>query len=392
MRATVIGSGVAGLAVSELLCRNGWAVTLIEATADLGGDASRRTQDWWHTGWLYAGLPDPSATVTSVQALSALISVYGESAWAEWYLPREMLFAFALNDLIPGVNRAWRAYVDRRIVHRMKSLGKPGVDVSPPPALAELMCRWEDSIHGPSRYRTVRSTDEGIDTAKVLRWMASHLPEAEVVTGADVAMGTLGSRTMVSVNGQWDSPDLIVVAAGAGIRDLLMPVEPRVARSFTTVRSPILVTPLQDDWPAFIRYTADLSRTVNHQPYPTPSGWVSTLGSHDELGPDGDEGPFIERLRHMLPFDRYDGVYLGAKTEYTNGKGRRYNHAVVDAGRGCLAVVPGKFSQFPLLVEAVATRLGLRLDLDPVWSPGIEGMIGATEPERLAASGMLAPA
>jgi phytoene dehydrogenase-like protein len=59
--AFVFGSGIAGLSLAEILSRNGWQITLLETAPELGGEASRSTQNWLHTGWLYAGLPYATA-------------------------------------------------------------------------------------------------------------------------------------------------------------------------------------------------------------------------------------------------------------------------------------------------------------------------------------------
>ncbi|MGV0985086.1 MAG: FAD-dependent oxidoreductase [Limnohabitans sp.] len=390
----VVGSGVAGLGIAELLVRNGWHVTLMERDTEIGGDASRRTQDWWHTGWLYAGMPDASAQRGCGEALGWHRALYGEEAMSSWRTFSDMLFAYATDDLVRGANAAWRAWVSTGPLRRMRQAGMAGEEIEPPEALAELMRMWEQSEDGTSRYRTIRTTDGGIDTARVMRWLADRLGDADVVTGAEARLTTTKGRTTVRLNGFAYSADLVVVAAGSGTRPLLAPIDPVIATCFTSVGSPIAVVPEQP-WPAFIRYTANLDRTVNHVPYPTPFGTVSTLGSYDELGPGGDAGPFLAKIRRMMPFpEEHAGVYIGTKTEYTRGRGRRYNHAVVPVNGNTVAVVPGKFSQFPLLVADFARQVGLGLRLDrPSIVGGDHAMtVGPTEPERIAQRAMLAEA
>jgi phytoene dehydrogenase-like protein len=74
--AFVLGSGIAGLSIAELLSRNGWKITLLEAAKELGGDASRSTQNWLHTGWLYAALPSSAAMLGCSRALRLVHEVY----------------------------------------------------------------------------------------------------------------------------------------------------------------------------------------------------------------------------------------------------------------------------------------------------------------------------
>ncbi len=68
--AIVLGGGIAGLAVAEVLSRNHHRVTLIERQDALGGEASLRTQKWLHSGWLYAALPYRSAMRADVVVLA----------------------------------------------------------------------------------------------------------------------------------------------------------------------------------------------------------------------------------------------------------------------------------------------------------------------------------
>src|SRR5512140_1007927 len=74
--AFVLGSGIAGLSVAEILSRNGWKITVIESSTELGGQASRATQNWLHTGWLYAALPCEAAMRGCNRALGLFHSVY----------------------------------------------------------------------------------------------------------------------------------------------------------------------------------------------------------------------------------------------------------------------------------------------------------------------------
>jgi glycine/D-amino acid oxidase-like deaminating enzyme len=389
MRAMVVGSGVAGLSIAELLVRNDWQVTLVERSDELGGDASRRTQDWWHTGWLYAGLPDPSATNGCIRSIEWAQTLYADR-WHAWLIGEQMLFAYAVDtfDLNVVSKPLWRTWVTVGPLRRMRGYGRAGIEVTPPPALAELMCRWEDGADGASRYRTIRTTDRGIDTARVLKYLAGHLGEADVIVGAKVELQQSRRGTKVKVNGLTYDPDLVVLAAGSGTSALLEPVNPGVGRGFTSLMSPIAVMPLQP-WPSFIRYTPNLAKTVNHVAYPINGIAVSTVGANDELRPGDDASPFFDKIGAMLPLPTSSlQFYLGTKTEYTRGRGRRWNHAIVPFSPNGVACVAGKFSQFPLLVGEFAEAYRLRVDR-PSRNGGQTYLVGPTEPERLCAASML---
>ncbi len=75
-------------------------------------------------------------------------------------------------------------------------------------------------------------------------------------------------------------------------------------------------------------------------------------------------------------------VYYGTKTEFTGSAERRYNHAIGQVNGNTYWAVPGKFSQFPLLVHEFAARLQLRTDLAAPERGHSALLASATLPEQ----------
>ena len=75
-KAFIIGTGIAGVSLGEILSRNGYKVFLLENSDKIGGEASLATQKWFHTGWLYAALPDQSATLGCYNAVKLFNVIY----------------------------------------------------------------------------------------------------------------------------------------------------------------------------------------------------------------------------------------------------------------------------------------------------------------------------
>lgn len=72
----VLGGGIAGLAIAELLQRSGASVVLLEKNETLCSEASAEQQGWFHTGALYTALPRTSFCRTLVANLDDLIDYY----------------------------------------------------------------------------------------------------------------------------------------------------------------------------------------------------------------------------------------------------------------------------------------------------------------------------
>ena len=59
----VIGGGIAGIAVREILSREGHSVVLIEKNSKLASETTREFHEWIHTGALYTLVPDTLMTL-----------------------------------------------------------------------------------------------------------------------------------------------------------------------------------------------------------------------------------------------------------------------------------------------------------------------------------------
>ena len=73
----IIGGGVAGIAVSEILTRQGHSVVLIDKSEKLASKTTRDFHEWIHTGALYTLVPDRLKTLKFILgAIDDLIEYY----------------------------------------------------------------------------------------------------------------------------------------------------------------------------------------------------------------------------------------------------------------------------------------------------------------------------
>jgi len=54
----IVGGGIAGISISEILCRQGKSVLLIEKNEQIASETSKLFHEWLHTGALYSLVPD----------------------------------------------------------------------------------------------------------------------------------------------------------------------------------------------------------------------------------------------------------------------------------------------------------------------------------------------
>jgi len=408
--AFVLGSGIAGLSLAEILSRNGWTITLLDTAPELGGDASRCTQNWFHTGWLYASLPSKAAMLGCSRALRCFHGMYasvvsqealnlecGERSvgypaskrgWfsADWV---HYVYATATADLSRMQRLFWKSHLHAVTFRRLRALGyDANVASTLDPKLMALLDYWEDSQVGHGRYQVVRSTDALINTRRVLNTLLSLLGDAaHVVPGAQYSLTTIGGRTAVRFDGETHVPDLVVMATGKSLAQQLFDIGcEKMASKFRSVCSPIVVLNRALDLPNFIRFTPNLPTTVNHIKYEIAgAGQRSTIGSYDYFpaGQAPDISPFANRMckRLNIPTSDVAKVYYGTKTEFTGSLERRYNHAIERVNENTYFAIPGKFSQFPLLAQEFAERVGLSVSIANVTRGRLQREVAPTAPE-----------
>ena len=73
----VVGSGIAGISIAEILSRQGHSVVLIEKNDTLASETTREFHEWLHTGALYTLVPDRLRTLRFILgSIDDLIEYY----------------------------------------------------------------------------------------------------------------------------------------------------------------------------------------------------------------------------------------------------------------------------------------------------------------------------
>jgi len=279
-------------------------------------------------------------------------------------------------------------------LRRLRALGystEPLQEISP--NLRKLLDYWEREEGGHNKYAVIPSTDAQIQTRRVMNSLLMLLGErAEVVQRAEYDLLRQGDRSVIRIGGRSLTPDLLVIASGKSIPEQLQQLgRNAMAKQFKSLRSPIVVLNRELDLPSFIRFTPRLPTTVNHIKYRMEEiGTLSTLGSYEyySAGQEPDISPFADRICQRLDISSTDVLdqYYGTKTEFTGSAKRRYNHAIEQVNDNTYFAIPGKFSQFPLLVHDFAGRLGLQTSIANDVRGLLSMQVSPTPRERIASA------
>lgn len=400
--AVIVGTGIAGLSLAEILSRNNYKVTLLEIQNRIGGEASLATQKWYHTGWLYAALPNPSAMMGCYNALHLYQRIYGHVfpdfinlslngkrvAYLQnengWFTDERIhyLYAMSAHDLSLPMKLYWPLYFRLIIMRRLNKIYsfRPTSHLHEP--LKDLLGFWEHDNEGFRKYRCIETTDAKIQTERVTRALVSVLSEdTEIITNASFTLEDNSDSTRITIAGRAYTPDLLILASGRSIPMHLTQINKgAIALKIKSVKSPIVILNKTLDLPDFIRFTPNLSHTINHITFDLNGfGKVSTLGSYYSfpVEENPDISLFEDLICSRIGKTRKDVLasYYGIKTEFVGQEERKYNHSVMRVNKNTFFALAGKFCQFPLLVHDFVQQMKLsltsenvdnKLEVDPV--------------------------
>jgi hypothetical protein len=410
--AVIVGTGIAGLSLAEILSRNNYKVILLESQERIGGEASLATQKWYHSGWFYAALPNPSAMVGCFNALHLYKSVYEEVfpgfinlrldgkniEYLEnengWFTDERIHYFYAMSthEFSLPMKICWPIYFSLFPMRRLRGFYNFESIDDLDELAKDLLNLWEKDQEGYRRYRCIRTTDAKIQTERVTRALVSALSkDAEIITNASFSLKEEGNGTTITIEGRPYTPDLLILASGKSVPAHLKQINKgAIASMIKSVKCPIVILKETLDLPDFIRFTPNLLHMINHIKFDIEGfGKVSTIGSYYRF--PVEENPDLSFFESVMcswfgkTGEDVLNSYYGIKTEFVGRKERRYNHAIVRVNQNTFFALAGKFCQFPLLVRDFVQQMELsltakntnsRIQVDP-------GLFAATYPEGI---------
>lgn len=382
----VIGGGIAGLASAELLQRSGRNVLLLESESLLGTKSSSEMHGWFHTGALYAALPDKSFFKTLVGNLDDLLSYYScfddmnleldgylkVKAKSGWFSNNLNLYSYVdpMDKSIPlAMKPLWYLAIKnaRRQLEGFDKLVSTQ-DLSTQ-TLSFKSPRTRSTVHDdPLPYNlgkiseTFITHDRTMNACAIMRSLtASFLMNGgEIRTGVEVLQ--LKNHRVVTTVGEYHTK-LIIDARG----------------SRNPMASSVYLSPLAVVYPSlsdlnFIKMTPIVKNTFNHLTHRSRDFQYSVVGNGIYIKGTEEEKERIrleieDKIVNTFGIDRSKHkieIYYGTKTEITKrSQLRNYQYHIV-RDKNIISILPGKFT----LSFSLAVNLCRRLGISPVSTLG----------------------
>lgn len=378
----VIGGGIAGIASAELIQRSGRSVLLLEAEPFLGSASSSELHGWFHTGALYAALPDNSFFKTLVGNIDDLLAYYSDFPQMNlevrnhlrtknldgWFSNSLNLYSYISpfdKEVGWGMKLPWLAAIYNARRH-LEGFDKLVTSQD----LSSQVLKYKN----PKTKSTVYEDELDLNLGKISktfitrdRTMNAYAIMKSLVASFLAHGGRIKTDSKVVKTGQnWVQTDnetyygkIIINATGAN--------NPKATN---THLSPLVVV-----YPAlselnFIKMTPNVSNTFNHLVHKCEDFQYSVIGNGIYIEDTPEErstvaSEVLSRIEDVFGVDLDDykvNVYFGKKTEVTTkSQLRNYQYHIIKDNNH-VSIFPGKFT----LGFSLAVNLCRRLGIDPV--------------------------
>lgn len=381
----VVGGGIAGLAIAEMLQRSGASVALLEKNKTLCSEASAEQQGWFHTGALYTALPNNFFCRTMVGNLDDLVDYYSGFPSMNlrvdkhiyttdrdgWFSNRTNFYVYTSTD---GVSWKWKlpwAVALYRAKRRMSWFETLDASRSLSHQMGFGARPLKYVVHGSTLginlehiAFALKSRDRAMNTKLIAEdLLRSFLACGGVVkTQAKVLSLEKGSVLAKLESGETRFPARHTILATG-----------KDTTSFET-NTKVFISPLLVVYPAltdinFVRMSPHMEQTINHICHRKNGLEYSLIGNAVYHDAQQESGEVLERVRtNMLGMarrvfgdfdDKGADLFFGYKTEVSSSSFiRNYLYHIIDRGQYTLAL-PGKFSLCFSLAANVCRHFGI---------------------------------
>jgi len=366
----VVGGGIAGIVLTEILAREGHSVVLVEQGEKLAGDTTGLFHEWIHTGCLYTLAPNHLHTLKFLLgAVDDLLEYYGAfermnivpseaglrlEDGSGWFAPNYIHFKYRIRKM----NLPWLMAMSRsmHLIQLIKDHDwlrrRAGelYEMSLAGQLRAALGRVGDIMSSRERFLDVETSDFTTNSRLLLR----DLVATAVNNHAELSLGNPvlrienrdGHKAVVTEKGTI-KVDRVAICAGNSIPKFMN------VKIKTTIAPIAVVRGLHPSTESFVELDYVTKNCINMLTKPDGVGLIGGIS----VGSEEEAAKYIEYVigehQKRTPEIEVVGRYNGLKSEITfRNQDRNYLYHIVPTEPDVWAVVPGKFTLgFSLAVE-----------------------------------------
>ena len=398
----VVGAGIAGVAIAEMLSRSGKSVALIEKNQKIGSEASADHHGWYHMGSLYSIFRKnifPAALLSNFEQLinfyshfdnmNIKISTLGKIETASnlvqgWFTGHKINYYLAChNDTdfqlkgkslidkfrIMVLKIGWHLYIRKFIQRHNLFYNYNFCDLKRSKTIIPKARFWHHSrevISWLPNAMTNLDRNTHINVAGYDQTLRARIILSDLLTAFEQKNGSLlTSKTVEKITRSENiytvhcadesfTARKVIVASGKFIDEINMD-------QFKSVKVKKIISPLAVVTPRlmndnFVRMTPFVEKSINHLLHSVDNVEYSVVGGGYQLPADAGweqrqsvEENLVSNINNVFKgFEKSKHsiqIYWGTKTEVTVGTNdRNYDYSVQRLDDNLFNVVPGKFS------------------------------------------------
>lgn len=377
----VVGGGIAGIAVAELLQRSGREVVVIERNARLCVESSAAQQGWFHSGALYAALPNRKYLKLGMENLANLTHFYagfpgmnllssGErtvpSGNRQWFQDSTFFYVYA-DSSTADLSFSQQCYWPMAKAMARRSLRKNfgATDLALLPATL---------LESKNASDILSSRDRTMDTYAIAQDLVNSFMSrgGRVVLNSEVISI---ERNLVHHRGGKEKANFIIVSSGDSIPNLCK-------QMVSTIQSPILVLDRALAAFNFVNMHPQREKTFNHVLHEVGGEQYSVIANAQYFR----DKPDLAKLHRSLLVStnkqfgksltkESSAIFLGKKTEISTAwwSPRNYRPVVADTEHSTIAL-PGKFSFCFTLAIDVCRHFGIEPEKETALTEAYHGI------------------
>lgn len=360
----IIGGGITGIVLSEILTREGHSVILIEKEPKLASATTRDFHEWIHTGSLYTLVPDNLKTLKFLLGAMDDLLEYYSSFERMNLIPTES--GLKINDYKGGwfqsnfihfkyrikgrkITFPWLIGVARSIfliekISKHDWLRRRAGELEPfrKDRIKSIFSIFKTLLFHKELFKTVRTTDFTSDSRTLLRDLVTTALE----NGLELSMGnelmkieTDGEIKNITGTKENFQVQKIAICAGSGVERFS---KVKVTNTFAPLA---IVTGVPESAFSFVELDYYPKNCINMLTKSTGIGLAGGISLKDRQKCDGYLDYVVKRHQLLNPGIREIERYVGVKSEITfESESRSYLYHIVETEDNIWSVLPGKFT------------------------------------------------
>ena len=360
----IIGGGITGIIISEILIREGHSVVLVEKNQKLASETTRDFHEWMHTGSLYTIIPDKLKTLKFLLgAIDDLIEYYScfkrmnliptmsgmkiKNQKEAWFEPNYIDFKFRIKNrkaLLPWIVIVARSIFLIEKIHKHDWLRRRAGETGPfkKNRMGEILTIGAKLLNHQKKFKTITTPDFTINSRALLRDILTTAVESGLELSIDnrvIRVETSGRMKIIVGEKENFNADNVAVCAGSG------------AHKFSNVKinssyAPIaVVSGIPESAKSFVALDYYPTKCINLLTKRSGVGLVGGVSFKNQSKCDSYLDSVVAQQRLLFPDMKVIDRYIGVKSEITfSNEPRSYLYHIVEIGNNIWSIVPGKFS------------------------------------------------